>query len=94
MNEFQGRVAVVTGGASGIGKALAKAFAGEGMKVVIADVDVETGHGDTTRPWQDTAPLSDPPCHPCVHHLHTWVDTCPCICLFPLPARVALTCCI
>jgi NAD(P)-dependent dehydrogenase (short-subunit alcohol dehydrogenase family) len=36
---FQDRVAVVTGGASGIGKALAKAFVGEGMKVVIADVE-------------------------------------------------------
>jgi NAD(P)-dependent dehydrogenase (short-subunit alcohol dehydrogenase family) len=39
MNDFQGRVAVVTGGASGIGKALAKAFLGEGMKVVLADVE-------------------------------------------------------
>jgi len=39
MKEFSGRVAVVTGGASGIGKALAKAFLGEGMKVVIADVE-------------------------------------------------------
>ena len=39
MKEFTGRVAVVTGGASGIGKALAKAFLGEGMKVVIADVE-------------------------------------------------------
>ena len=38
MREFRGRVAVVTGGASGIGKALARAFLGEGMKVVIADV--------------------------------------------------------
>ena len=39
MKEFRGRVAVVTGGASGIGKALAKAFLAEGLKVVIADVE-------------------------------------------------------
>ncbi len=39
MKNFQGRVAVVTGGASGVGKALAKAFLGEGMKVVLADVE-------------------------------------------------------
>jgi NAD(P)-dependent dehydrogenase (short-subunit alcohol dehydrogenase family) len=39
MDEFRGRVAVVTGGASGIGKALAKACLAEGMKVVIADVE-------------------------------------------------------
>ena len=39
MKEFRDRVAVVTGGAGGIGKALAKAFLGEGMKVVIADVE-------------------------------------------------------
>jgi len=39
MKDFRGRIAVVTGGASGVGKALAKAFVGEGMKVVIADVE-------------------------------------------------------
>jgi NAD(P)-dependent dehydrogenase (short-subunit alcohol dehydrogenase family) len=39
MKDFRGRVAVVTGGASGIGKALAKAFVGAGARVVIADVE-------------------------------------------------------
>lgn len=39
MTEFRGRVAVVTGGASGIGKAMAARFAAEGMKIVLADVE-------------------------------------------------------
>ena len=39
MNEFTDRIAVVTGGAGGIGKALVKAFLAEGMKVVIGDVE-------------------------------------------------------
>ncbi|HEY6334087.1 MAG TPA: SDR family NAD(P)-dependent oxidoreductase [Blastocatellia bacterium] len=39
MKEFQGRVAVVTGAASGIGRAMAERFAAEGMKVVLADVE-------------------------------------------------------
>jgi NAD(P)-dependent dehydrogenase (short-subunit alcohol dehydrogenase family) len=36
---LEGRVAVITGGGSGIGAALARACAGAGMKVVIADVN-------------------------------------------------------
>lgn len=39
MRELHDRVAVVTGAASGIGLALAKRFATEQMKVVLADVD-------------------------------------------------------
>ncbi|HWU11536.1 MAG TPA: SDR family NAD(P)-dependent oxidoreductase [Streptomyces sp.] len=39
MKELQERVAVVTGGASGIGYALAQRFITEGMKVVIADIE-------------------------------------------------------
>jgi NAD(P)-dependent dehydrogenase (short-subunit alcohol dehydrogenase family) len=39
MDQLEGRVAVVTGGASGIGWALAHACAEAGMKVVVADLD-------------------------------------------------------
>lgn len=39
MKEFEGKVAVVTGAASGIGLGLATRFAQEGMKVVLADVE-------------------------------------------------------
>jgi NAD(P)-dependent dehydrogenase (short-subunit alcohol dehydrogenase family) len=41
MKEFRDRVAVVTGGASGIGRGMAERFASEGMKVVLADVEEE-----------------------------------------------------
>src|SRR3989442_3941232 len=40
---FAGRVVIVTGGASGIGAATARAFATEGARVVVADVDRERG---------------------------------------------------
>ena len=37
--DLKGRVAVVTGGASGIGRGMAEAFVDEGMKVVLGDVE-------------------------------------------------------
>ncbi|MGH6957839.1 MAG: SDR family NAD(P)-dependent oxidoreductase [Caulobacteraceae bacterium] len=41
MKDLKGKVAVVTGGASGIGLSMAQAFAAEGMKLVIADIEEE-----------------------------------------------------
>jgi NAD(P)-dependent dehydrogenase (short-subunit alcohol dehydrogenase family) len=43
MQRLEGRVAVVTGGASGIGLATARRFAAEGATAVIADVDETAG---------------------------------------------------
>lgn len=39
MDQFEGRVAVITGAASGIGKGIARTAAREGMRVVLADVE-------------------------------------------------------
>ncbi len=45
MHPLSGRVAAVTGAASGLGKAMALAFASEGMHLALADVDEENLNG-------------------------------------------------
>jgi NAD(P)-dependent dehydrogenase (short-subunit alcohol dehydrogenase family) len=41
MRELAGKTAFVTGGASGIGFALGRAFAEAGMKVMLADIETD-----------------------------------------------------
>lgn len=42
---YSGKVALVTGGAAGIGRATALAFAAEGLQVVVSDLDAAGGEG-------------------------------------------------
>ena len=47
MNRFEGQVAIVTGGALGIGGATARKFASEGARVLIADIDMDAALANT-----------------------------------------------
>src|SRR2546427_10545991 len=49
MKEFEGKVALVTGGGSGIGRATALAFARDGARVVIGNRNVQRGEETVSR---------------------------------------------
>ena len=50
--DFTGKVAMITGAASGLGRATALLFAERGAKVVVSDVAIEGGH-ETVKMIQD-----------------------------------------
>jgi NAD(P)-dependent dehydrogenase (short-subunit alcohol dehydrogenase family) len=56
---FENKVAVVTGGASGIGRAAAQRLAAGGAKVVVADID-EAGAAETVRGIRDAGGVAEP----------------------------------
>ena len=69
MMDVQGRIAFVTGGANGIGRATSVALAAKGAKVVIADIDIDAARvvakqivddgGDATAVAVDVAKADD-----------------------------------
>ena len=59
MDSFGGRVAIVTGGASGIGAALVRALAARGATVVIADIDEAGGKAVADEVRQASAAVLD-----------------------------------
>lgn len=48
MNQLEGKIAIVTGGAQGFGEGIVRLYVAEGAKVVIADLDVARGQALAT----------------------------------------------
>ena len=69
MRGLNGKVAIVTGGGSGLGEAIGKALAGQGVRVVLSDINLEgaervageitSGGGNASAIRQDTAQAAD-----------------------------------
>ena len=57
MNRLASKKAIVTGGASGIGRSICKIFASEGASVVVADID-EAGSEETVREIKNSGGVS------------------------------------
>ena len=59
MAELDGKVAVVTGAASGIGRSIAQMYAREGARVVVSDID-EAGTAETVRRIREAGDEAEP----------------------------------
>src|SRR5215510_10724721 len=53
MNRLAGKVAVITGGGSGIGRAAARMFVAEGAKVVVAEINAALGEASAREAGAD-----------------------------------------
>jgi NAD(P)-dependent dehydrogenase (short-subunit alcohol dehydrogenase family) len=51
MSGCEGRVAIVTGGGSGLGEAIAKRLAGSGVKVLVSDINLKGANEWLNRAW-------------------------------------------
>ena len=84
MNRLANKVAIITGGGSGIGRASARLFAAEGANVVIAEIDEALGQASAN----DAGPAA--------RFIRTDVtsdDSVPRWCARPKPPSAASTCC-